>query len=185
LDHTEHVNFHFRLLGPVGWRLRHVYCHVRHLARAYALAHEKRPDHAAFTGRSILAVRLIHKSLQAYLRYSPEVPGVLELEIWKDREEDTLVSEVWDFQALREVEIPAPSELRWIAVEEEIDEEGNPTVVRETEVNSSDVGSSGSDDESDDSDSEESDSDSNSEEESDEESESGLGSSVESNSDSA
>ncbi|KAJ9117263.1 hypothetical protein QFC20_000409 [Naganishia adeliensis] len=164
LDHTEHVNFHFRLVGPVEYRLRDVYCLVRHLARAYALAHAKRPDHVAFTGRSILAVRLLHKNLQAYLRYSPEAPGVMELEIWQEREEDTLVSEVWEFEALREVEIPAPSELRWIAVEEEIDEEGNPTVIREVEVNSSDVGSGGSDDESEDS---ESDSDSGEEDEED------------------
>lgn len=88
----------------------------------------------------------------------------MELEIWQEREEDTLVSEVWEFEALREVEIPAPSELRWIAVEEEIDEEGNPTIIREVEVNSSDVGSGGSDDESEDS---ESDSDSGEEDEED------------------
>lgn len=96
---------------------------------------------------------------------------MLELEVWQDREEDTLVSEVWDFEALRQVEIPAPSELRWIAVEEELDEEGNPTVIRETEVNSSDVGSDGSDDESGESDSDESESDDESTSESDSESE--------------
>lgn len=76
---------------------------------------------------------------------------VMELEIWQEREEDTLVSEVWDFEALRQMEIPAPSELRWIAVEEEIDEDGNPRVIREVEVHSSDVGSHGSDEENDES----------------------------------
>lgn len=70
----------------------------------------------------------------------------MELEIWQEREEGSLISEVWDFQALRESDIPSPAELRWIAVEEELDDEGNARVVREMEVNSSDVGDEGSDD---------------------------------------
>lgn len=75
----------------------------------------------------------------------------MELEIYQEREEGTLISEVWDFQALRESEIPSPAELRWIAVEEELDDEGNPQVVREVEVNSSEMGddsTDGSDEES-------------------------------------
>lgn len=100
----------------------------------------------------------------------------MELEIWQEREEDTLVSEVWDFAALRELEIPAPSELRWIAVEEEIDEHGNPTVIRETEVNSSEVGSGRSDDESEGSESDSGDS----EEESDDDQISGSEGSIDS-----
>jgi hypothetical protein len=146
MDHPEHVNFHFRILGIREYRLRDVYCFVRHLARAYALSYAHRPEHPAFTGRSILAVRLFHKNLHAYLRYSPEAPTTMELEIWQERQEETLISEVWDFQALRESDIPSPAELRWIAVEEELDDEGNARVVREEEVNSSDVGDDGSDD---------------------------------------
>lgn len=145
LQHPEHVNLHFRVLGPREYRLREVYCFVRHLARAYALSYAKQPDHPAFTGRSILAVRLFHKNLHAYLRYSPEAPMTMELEIWQEREQGTLISEVWEFAALRESEIPAPGELRWIAVEEELDDEGNPLAVREFEVSSSDVGEEGTD----------------------------------------
>lgn len=147
LQHPEHVNLHFRVLGPREYRLRDVYCFVRHLARAYALSYAKQPDHPAFTGRSILAVRLFHKNLHAYLRYSPEAPTTMELEIWQEREQGTLISEVWEFAALRESEIPAPGELRWIAVEEELDDQGNALAVREFEVSSSDVGDEGSDEE--------------------------------------
>ncbi|GHJ88589.1 hypothetical protein NliqN6_4991 [Naganishia liquefaciens] len=147
LHHPEHVNSHLRVLGPREYRLRDVYCFVRHLARAYALSYAKQPDHPAFTGRSLLAVRLFHKNLHAYLRYSPEAPTVMELEIWKERQQGTLISEVWDFAALRESDVPTPGELRWIAVEEELDDDGNALAVREVEVVSSDVDDERSDEE--------------------------------------